>query len=424
MASSFSNMWEETAVPAKPWPSLKRNLDVDCAIIGGGYTGLSAALHMAEAGRSVCVLESQNIGSGGSGKNAGAAVPAWPKASPQSLLEKFGEADGAAMNDLAINASRDLLPSLVSRFDMDCEWKQDGALITARTQKQAAALETLAAAWADAGAETKSLTQADLATYVTDGALKGGILYAHGGSLNPLSFVRELARAATAVGAAIFEKTVAESIDQRAGKWIIHTNAGQVRANDLIIATNAFRTGLIPGLDTSFVRMAWAMFATDPARELEKAICPGGLPYFDDDPLTPFQIRFDREARLFSGGYAPVASCSDPQSVAAVFRLQFSKRFTGLTLPAFTFAWHGTLCLTPDFLPKIHNPAPGLWAAHGYSGAGVAMAVALGRDLAFRLMGQAASWPIAPINRFPMRRVTEALATKVLPAIIRGFSAR
>lgn len=424
MVSPFSNMWEETAVPAKPWPTLKHDVDIDCAIIGGGYTGLSAALHIAEAGSSVCVLEAEEIGSGGSGRNAGAVVPAWPKASPQSLLENFGEADGKAMNDLAISASRDLLPSLVSRFDMDCEWKQDGALVTARTQKQAAALETLAAQWAGAGAETKSLTQADLASYVTDRTLKGGILYAHGSSLNPLSFVRELARAATTLGAAVFENTSAMAIEQLSGKWVVQTSAGQVRANDLIIATNAFRAGLIPSLDTSFIRMPWAMFATGPARELEKAICPGDLPYFDDDPLTPFQIRFDREARLFSGGFAPVANYSNPQIVAALFRRQFSKRFAGLTLPPFTFTWHGTLCITPDFLPKIHNPAPRLWAAQGYSGAGVAMAVALGRDLAFRLTGQAANWPIAPINHFPMRRVTEALAAKVLPAVIRGFSAR
>ena len=241
------SLWAATATPAPPTPPLQASITADVAIVGGGYTGLSTALHLAEAGVNVCVLEAAEPGWGASGRNGGQVNPTL-KHDPDDIEKMLGPEKGRLLND-AIHGSADDVFDLIARHRIDCEPVRHGWLQLAHSPNAVAGLHARAEQWRRRGVPTRVLGRAEVARRVGSEAFAGGWCDPRAGGIQPLSYARGLVRAALALGARIHGHTLVSSVDRAEGRWTLRTSRGpMVRADRVLLATNGYTDGLWPGL--------------------------------------------------------------------------------------------------------------------------------------------------------------------------------
>ena len=195
------SLWAATAAPAPPTPVLDAPTRADVCIVGGGYCGLGAALHLAEAGADVTLLEAREPGWGGSGRNGGQVIPGL-KYDPYELVAKFGEDGGRALIDFAGGAA-DAVFDLIERFAMDVPRRRAGWIQGAHTVAGLREAERRASQWAKLGVATQILGREAAARKLGADAYLGGWVDPRGGAVQPLAFARGLARAAISAGARI-----------------------------------------------------------------------------------------------------------------------------------------------------------------------------------------------------------------------------
>ncbi|HZD26729.1 MAG TPA: FAD-dependent oxidoreductase, partial [Alphaproteobacteria bacterium] len=195
------SLWQATAVPAPDCPPLAGERRIDVAVIGGGFTGLSAALHLAEAGAKVAVLEAREPGWGASGRNGGMVIPGL-KEDPDDLVARHGPEAGEAMVR-ASAATADLVFGLIERHSIDCDARRAGWIQPAHTAAALPALRRRYEQWAGRGADVAWLSREEIAARLGSDRYHGGWIDRRGGGLQPLSYARGLARAAQAAGAAV-----------------------------------------------------------------------------------------------------------------------------------------------------------------------------------------------------------------------------
>ena len=218
------------------------------------------------------------------------------------------------------------------------------------------------------------------------GRYLGGSLDKRGGSVNPLGYARGLAQAAINAGAAIHGGTQVTSVRKDGLRWVLETPAGAVRAERIVLATNGYTDGLWPKLRQSVVPVFSAIAATDPLPEaIARTIMPGGGVLYEIASLTVY-YRLDVSGRFLIGGRSISRDTSDPARFARL--RQYAERlFPAIKGLPWAYFWNGQLAITPDHYPHLHEPAPGVIAALGYNGRGVAMATAMGGEIARRILG-------------------------------------
>src|ERR1700682_2510101 len=245
------SLYADTAVPPVAAPPLDSDKTGSVAIIGGGFAGLSTALHLSEQGADAIVLEAQEPGWGASGNNGGQLNPGL-KLDPDTIEATFGADLGRRMIAFAYNTPVFTL-DLIRRLGIECEARQNGTLRAAYHEANAAAVETTAEQCIRRGMPVSVLdrTAAQQATG-TDRYVRA-MRDARGGDLQPLSYARGLARAALSAGAAIYGRTPATSLQREGGRWRIDTPRAVVRAEKVLIATNGFTDDLWPGLRRTIV---------------------------------------------------------------------------------------------------------------------------------------------------------------------------
>lgn len=397
--------WATSGEPPLAQAALSGTVETDLAIVGGGFTGLSAALHLAEAGMSVTVLEARHVGFGASGRNGGQVIPGL-KYDPDDLMAKFGPARGQALVDLAGGAA-DAVFDLVARHQIDCAPQRSGWIQAAHSPRALGPVMNRARQWQARGVAVELLSQAGIAARTGTGIYHGGWLDPRAGSLNPLAYARGIGRAALAAGAQIFENSAALSLTRRGQGWDIRSKNGLVRAARVLVATNAHSQGLVDGLERSILPVQSMLVATDPLPDdLRQRLMPGGVVLSETRKLA-FYMRQSPDGRMVLGGRGAVGAAEDPRLMAAL-EAGLKRTFPELADVPIARRWSGQLALTMDGLPHLHCPAPGLMALLGYNGRGIALATAFGRMIADWLAeSREPAFPVTPIQPIGWHRMRE-----------------
>jgi glycine/D-amino acid oxidase-like deaminating enzyme len=405
-AAPSQSLWSATATAAPAFGPITGAQRVDVAIIGAGYTGLSAALQLAGAGRAVLVLEARGLGERASGLNGGQVIPGL-KTDPDALEESLGAARGARLVASAASAP-DVVFELIGRFQIDCDAIRTGWIQPATSEAALAQLAARVAQWRRRGAAVELLGAREVALLTGSARYCGGLLDRRGGSVQPLSYVRGLARAVARAGGQICTHSPALHLRRAGREWQIETPHGAVTALSVIVATNAYSGALVGALRRSIITVPSFQVATVPLTTAQRAqILPAGQAASDTWHLLRY-FRLDATGRLVLGARGTFGQEPGPGSCRHHYRA-VREIYPHLAGVAFEYHWGGLVAMTRDHLPHLHELAPGLLAGLGYNGRGVAMATLMGRLLAQRTLGMSdaeLAFPVTPVRPIPFHRAS------------------
>ncbi|MBT2323328.1 FAD-binding oxidoreductase [Variovorax paradoxus] len=399
------SLWAATAAPAPDTVPLDGDAEADVVVVGAGYCGLSTALHLAERGVRVIVLEAREIGFGGSGRNGGQVIPGM-KHDPSELLKTFGREKGQRLVDFAAG-SADAVFDLIDKHGMDVPRERRGWIQGAHTP---AALDLAARRvrdWSAQGVAARLLDRDEVARLLGTDKYLGGWVDPRGGGVQPLSYARGLARAAQAAGAVIHTGTPASQLSRSNGTWRVTTALGaQVSAERVVLCTNGYTDGLWPQLHKTIINANSFQLATEALPEaVRRSILPEGHVSSDARNLLLY-YRLDHTGRLLMGGRGTFSE-PDPADPAAWSHLEnvVAKLFPQAAGVPIAYRWCGHVAITRDSLPHLHEPAPGLLIDIGCQGRGVGLQTRMGQALAqYVVSGDAQALPVAPssIRPFPL----------------------
>ncbi|TPK06839.1 FAD-binding oxidoreductase [Mesorhizobium sp. B2-5-9] len=379
-SANGTSLWHAISRDRRKRPALSGNLDVDLAIVGGGFSGLSTALHAAGKGLSITVLEAEIIAWGATGRNAGFVVPNFARMDPDGILAHLGPERGERLIDFAAG-SADLVFGLIRRHGIDCDAVQNGWIQPAHSPAALEKVKSRADQWARRGRPVVTLDRQEVEALTGARGYVGGWMDRSSGVLNPVAYARGLADAAEKAGAKIFEHTPVTSIDRVADGWALQTRLGLVRAAKVLIATNAYGGSLDPLLRRTYIPLKVFQIATAPLpHEIRTRLLPGGQGV-GDTRRNLFTFRFDADNRLISGGMHILGAGADTRVPQTIWR-RLGRRLDLPDLPPLAYSWSGMAAVEPDFLPHLLDLGPGLIAGRACNGRGIAMTTAMGKVLA------------------------------------------
>lgn len=381
-----NSLWAATAPPPPPTSALEGEACADVAIVGAGFTGLSAALHLAEAGIDCAVLEAAEIGWGASGRNNGQVIPNLSRIDPDAIVRAVprdlgGPEKGEAMVAL-IRDSASLVFDLIRRHGMAAEAVQNGWIQPAHRPSRMRLAESRVEQWGRRGAPVRMLSRDEMARVAGTDHWLGGWENRTGGRINPLGYARGLARAAVAAGAAVHTRSPVAGIERQAAGWVLRTPRGRLTAQRVILATNAYTPALLwPGLYRTVVPVRSYQMATGVLSDnIRKTILPEGHALSDTRGDLYF-YRFDANGKLVTGG-GLIVPFGWEDRIRERIRERVARVFPQVGEVSFDYVWWGYVGGTADRLPHVYEPAPGVLAWTGCNGRGVALATALGQELA------------------------------------------
>jgi glycine/D-amino acid oxidase-like deaminating enzyme len=405
------SLWAATAPPPPGTSALLGETRADLCVVGAGYTGLSAALHAAEAGLTVVVLEAAEIGWGASGRNNGQVIPTLSRLDPDDIVAAVGADKGEPFVAL-IRDSASLVFDLIRRHDMQAEAAQNGWVQPAHRESRLRVSERRVAQWGRRGAPVELVDRARMAQIAGTGHWHGGWLNRSGGRINPLGFARGLAHAAARAGARIFTQSPAQTLSRDGTQWKVATPRGHVLADKLVLATHAYSNDLWPGLRTEVVPVRSYQMATAPVSDnVLKTILPEGHALSDTRGDLYF-YRFDANGRLVTGGALMIGAGYD-QRIRSRIAERAARVYPQLGAPTFDYLWHGYIGVNQDRIPHVHELAPGVYAWTGCNGRGVALATAIGREFARAAAGvpmKELPLPLSPVKPIAAHGLAKLLA--------------
>jgi glycine/D-amino acid oxidase-like deaminating enzyme len=390
------SLWAATA-PAAPTttrlPPGEHTADI--VIVGGGFSGLSAALHAAERGAKVVLLEAGEIGWGASGRNNGLVIPALTRADPDVLVQAFGSEHGETVVKVLRDSASKLF-ELVQRHRIECEAVQSGWIQPAHLPNRLPLSRSRYEQWKRRGAAVELLDADQVATLTGSRFWHGGWRNTTGGHINPLAFARGLARAALAAGAQMHTHSPALALERDGSDgWRVRTAQASVRARRVLLATHGYGGFVMPNpwpaLDRTIVPVRSYQMATQPLPQPLRAGTQGDLHF----------AHLDVHGRLVSGG---VLACHVGYDRRLRKRIgaRLLKLFPQLEAleggVRFEHLWHGAFAATPDKLPRFWRLNDGVVGWGGCNGRGVAFATALGPKLVDALLDGSAARDTLPFE--------------------------
>ncbi len=398
------SLWTQTAAPDLPVPALDGHIRCDVAIVGGGYSGLHAALTFAEAGLDVVVLEAGPLGYGGSGRNGG-VVSAKFRRSFSDIAKAHGLDTARRMHDIAEH-SVDHLIATIEKHDLhDTGFRRVGALKCAHTQKALDDAWT-AAEWARTTLGERGLTRLtrdEVKAETGSSAFVGGVLAQQGGTIQPLSYLRGLASALQRQGGRIFCQSPVTSITEATGNILLRGAHFEVTAAQAVMATGAYSglTAATQDIAKSLVPFRSAMIATETLPpHLDQHMLVNERSYTETRRMMRWFRKVD--GRVLFGGRGALGPVDDPSAFRKLHRALIGIYPDLADIPV-SYRWSGHVALTFDALPQAGMLSPQIGFLTGFNGAGVAMSGMVGHGLAKRMLGQ--PFDLSLIERATIRKV-------------------
>ena len=360
-------------------PRLRGVHVVDVVIIGAGVTGCSTALHLAEAGKSVSVLESGPVAWGGSGRAFGLIV-AYAKHGHDQLFARYGAERGARLS-AALADGPDMVFDRIDRHSIDCDADRNGWILAAHKPSAREGLRKRAEFWARRGAQVEYLDQEETCALTGSQRYTGAMLDKRSGGLNPLKYTRGLAQAAITAGAEIFENSEAISITPGSAKcWRVSTAQGHAEADHVIHCTNAYTGKLWPGLAQTIIPLRAYQLVSAPLSDTEfESVLPGGQVMTDTRHLFSGIRKLPGQRLHVSTGGPVMTSTGKPDIAEAQTRL--AETYPELDRVEWADIWTAWVGVNAEQTPRITRLDDGMWAAIGYSGRGIAFGTVMGAEL-------------------------------------------
>ncbi len=403
------SLWDVSADEPDIRNPMAGDAETDVAIVGGGFTGLSTALHCAERGLGAHVLEARHIGFGGSGRNVG-LVNAGVWHPPAAVRKKLGATYGPRFIKRFGNGPAQVF-DLIEKHQIRCAATRTGTIHAAHAPSGFRDLQARHAEWARLGDPVDLLSAQDMVEKTGTKVFHGGLLDHRAGTINPMGYCRGLARAAMSAGAAISTDVRATGLRRDGRGWIVETDQGMVRARYVVLGTNAYSDELWPGLNRVFTAINFFQLATKPLGADMGHILPGRQGLWDTGQIM-FSIRRDASDRLVIGSMGSVVGTAGRGLSRRWARKQIARLYPELGPVDFEDAWHGQIAMTPDHLPRIYQLAPNLLTAIGYNGRGITTGTIFGECMADLISGmdpEKLPLPIAEMARVPSAPIMSRL---------------
>lgn len=404
------SLWYATA-PAPPASApLTETVDTDVAIIGAGYTGLSAAIHLGRKGIDNVVVEAEQVGFGGSGRNAGHCTPTFHRRDLASVRRILGQPWADRLIRRQTDAAN-LVFGLIRDYAIDCDGVQNGYVQAAHAPAMMAKLERKCADYQSVGKDCRLLDRHAVTELTGSQRFFGGWFHPEGGHLNPLAYARGLARAAIQEGARLYTRSPVTAIAPHGARWEVTTAAGAIRADQVVVATGAYTHGFWPALERTFSILSVACLASRPVGDnVRRVVLPNNTTLVDSRS-DPTVYKYDRDGRLVTSIFVERRRGLDQAYTRRLMaeRLRFLHPELGEL--DWDYYWYGDLDMQPRTFPRLFELAPGVVASLGYSGRGVPTGTMMGTVLAEWAAGTPAAeltLPLEPVRRVPpfMQTVT------------------
>ncbi|MBD8827280.1 L-pipecolate oxidase [Pseudomonas sp. CFBP 13602] len=385
-------LWEHITARPPHKAALASAVKADVCVIGGGITGLCAAIELLEQGKRVVLLDASEIGTGGSGRNVG-LVNAGTWIPPDEVEQTLGSAVGGRLNSVLGGAPAEVF-ALIKRYGIDCQAHNDGTLHMAHNANGVADLKSRCEQWQRRGADVELLTGAQCVDYCGTKKIEAALLDRRAGTINPMAYTRGLGSAVERLGGQVFQHSPVLGLEQQGGGWLVKTAKGEVNADKVLISTGAYTEGDWCNLQGQFFRGYYYQVASKP---LHSAAADAVLKHGQgswDTRLVLSSIRRDDDGRLLLGSMGRV------DNKPAWFIRRWADRiqthyFPQLGKVEWEMHWTGCIDFTPDHLMRLFEPAPGLVSVTGYNGRGNTTGTVVGKALAqFLLHGQADRLPL------------------------------
>ncbi len=400
MPMQETSLWAVTAAVPPSFAGRPLPASADIVVIGGGYTGISAALRLAKHGARASVLEGRTIGWGASSRNGGQVLTGLKHSAPD-LVSSLGIARAHALHAASVKTIA-CVEAIIAEERIECDYTRCGHLAAAvkpahfeglkRTQ------ETLAR---DLDHPTRLVPKADLRSELGTDFYQGALVDERSGGLHPAKYINGLAQAAARAGADLHEATAVTGIERAPDGFRVRTDRGVIQCQDVFVATNGYTGKITPQLQRRIIPLGSYIIATEPLEpELGQRLIPHQRMVFDTKNFL-FYFRLSSDNRMVFGGRAAFfpATANTIRRSADMLRRDMIMVFPELRDVALAYAWGGIVDFTFDLYPHA-GQIDGMWYAMGYAGHGVAMATFLGQQLADCMLGRGGDNPFERM-RFP-----------------------
>lgn len=373
------NYWTDSCNEKFHAPELDEDLSADLVVIGGGYTGCAAALEAANLGINVVLLEANIFGFGGSGRNVG-LVNAGLWLPPDQVVQKLGNSTGSKLVDGLSNAP-ELVFDLIKQNQIQCDPKQNGTLHCAHNENGWMELQRRFAQWETRKAPVNLLDSTQIHQATGTAAYQGGLLDQRAGTIQPLGYVRGLARAAHSRGAMVFENSPVIKIKRNDTSWTAYTKKARIHTRTILLAQNAYAEGIVGKTGSRTAIINYFQAVTEPIpTETWVNILPQDQGSWDTAPIMT-SIRKAAQNRVIIG------AMGRPEGIGKYIHLTWAQKKMAQLFPAlknvgFESHWHGKISMSKDYLPKIMQLDDELFSIFGFSGRGIAPGTFFGTKFA------------------------------------------
>jgi glycine/D-amino acid oxidase-like deaminating enzyme len=383
-----ASLWAAVTPSGPDLPELVGSTAADVIVIGGGFTGLSTALHLREAGVDVAIVEAMEPGWGASGRNNGQVIPTLSRPDPDDIVARHGAA-GERFVALLRDSAQTLF-DVARRYQIQAEQEQTGWIQPVHSPGRIKIAERRVRQWSKFGASVELLSRDQARQMLGSDAWFGGFWNRSGGHINPLALSRGLARVVLDQGGRIYARSSAISFERRDDRWVVKTADGEISGRALVLATNAytgeFSKSLMPDIAHEVMPvLSWQM-ATQPLSDTARQTVIPGRQAMSDTHGELYFARYDARNRLVTGG-----AVIGPGNKVARIKQRVGERLQRLWPQIgpleFDYVWNGYVGMTTDFLPRIHRLGPDAYGWTGCNGRAVALSIALGDELSKAVRG-------------------------------------
>ena len=408
-----NSLWAAVTPSGPELPQLVGAQQADVIVVGGGFTGLSTALHLREAGVDVAIVEAMEPGWGASGRNNGQVIPTLSRPDPEDIVARHG-AVGERFVEL-LRGSASTLFELARRYRIEAEQEQAGWVQPVHSPGRIKIAERRVRQWSKFGAPVELLSRDQVKDMLGSDAWYGGFWNRSGGHINPLALARGLARTVLGLGARIYARSPALSFERRNDRWVVKTGKGEISGRALVMATNAysgeFSKSLAPDIAHEVMPvLSWQM-ATQPLSDNIRKTIIAGRQAMSDTHGELYFARYDARNRLVTGG-AVIGPGNKAERLKARVTERLQRLWPQIGEVGFDYVWNGYVGMTTDYMPRFHRLGPDAYGWTGCNGRAVALTMGLGGELAKAVRGVPESELALPLTK-PVTIPAHGLLRKV-----------